>query len=163
LASKKYEKSTKAATKLAGRWDCSLESSHSLPRLAKALRTEQLAARVTPNEQLVGLLQNSYAGLNRSVRRTNRNEQAETEQLVNGRRRATPCAVLPFSQVLHLTIKMLDEANRKLKDMAIANSQSHDMSVFPTIYDFLAEIRYQLKHKQFVKAIKWFFKMLEWI
>lgn len=36
-------------------------------------------------------------------------------------------------------------------------------NTFSTIDDFLAEIRYQVRRRQFSKALKWFFKMLEWM
>lgn len=57
---------------------------------------------------------------NRSKKRTNSVEEAQMEQLVNRRKRASPSAVLPFKPVLDLTIRLLDEANRKLKEMVIA-------------------------------------------
>lgn len=97
MASKKYEKSTNRATKFVGRCDGSLESSHSLPALAKAARTEQLRADAAVNEQLPGLLHKSYASVNRSERRTNWNEQAVIEQLaVHKKRRVSPYVSEPI-------------------------------------------------------------------
>jgi len=77
------------------------------------------------------------------------------EQLANGKQESVLDAV---SQSYVLRNVYLDEHAR-----VMARSSGLLPKGFPTIYDFLSEIRYQVRRRRFVKAIKWFFKMLEWM